>query len=142
MTEEFPKGYPEENEGPIPDPEEQTNIFDELDEDEKQELLDRIEKKLKGEEDPGEGSDDSDQQISIGLTPNGGVGIKIQDTEGNAAAYFINEPSELWQMAGHLQSLATILVQTHYAMAMQEQKMMEELLKTQTLYVPGHGQIG
>lgn len=77
------------------------------------------------------------QNISLGLSPTGLIGISVNDTEGTKVAYFIDDPAEAWQIAGHLLSLATMMVQARYAIAFKEQEMIQEMLKKQKLYVPG-----
>jgi|SRR6476469_4147944 len=107
-------------------------------EEDKQEFLKKVEETLSGT-----GSEESDEpQFMMGLTPMGTIGIRVQDENGEAVSYYISDPTEAWEIAGHMQSLATIMVQTRYAMAMQEQRMIEEMMKKQDLYVPGHGKIG
>jgi hypothetical protein len=106
-------------------------------EEEKQAFLAEVEATLKGE-----GDDEPVAEFVMGLTPMGTVGVRVTDEQGDSVNYFISDPSEAWEIAGHLQSLATIMAQTRYAMAMQEQRMVEEMMKKQDLYVPGHGKIG
>lgn len=107
-------------------------------EEEKEAFLKQVEATLRGEGEEGDG----EPEFVMGFTPMGTIGIRVTDENGDQVNYFINEPTEAWEISGHLQSLATMMVQTRYAMAMQEQRMIEEMMKKQDLYVPGHGKIG
>lgn len=117
-------------------------------EEEKQQFLKEVEETLSGSggESVASESDEKDDEapepeLVIGLTPMGTVGVRVTDENGDSVSYFISDPTEAWELAGHLQSLSTIMVQTRYAMAMQEQRMIEEMMKSRNLYVPGHGNI-
>ena len=131
----------EENAGEFP---EDKAVF-ELNDEEKQEFVEEVEAVLNGEATPlGTPEDETGEdepELVVGLTPMGTVGVRVADENGNSVSYFISDPTEAWELAGHLQSLATIMVQTRYAMAMQEQRMIEEMMKSRNLYVPGHGNI-
>ena len=118
-------------------------------EEEKQEFLEEVADILSGRNDipadqpEKDGTDEATEpELVIGLTPMGTVGVRVTDENGNSVSYFISDPTEAWELSGHLNSLATIMVQTRYAMAMQEQRMIEEMMKKQDLYIPGHGKIG
>lgn len=120
-------------------------------EEEKQEFIKQVEEVLSGQgseqvtseqnEEGKEGTKATEPELMIGLTPMGTVGVRVTDENGDSVSYFISDPTEAWELSGHLQSLATIMVQTRYAMAMQEQRMIEEMMKNRNLYVPGHGNI-
>lgn len=117
-------------------------------EEEKQQFLKEVEEVLSGSggeqvasEQPEDESEATEPELVIGLTPMGTVGVRVTDENGDSVSYFISDPTEAWELSGHLQSLATIMVQTRYAMAMQEQRMIEEMMKSRNLYVPGHGNI-
>lgn len=133
-----PKQSEDEPKEPTGDPEGEFES-----EEEKQAFLKEVEDTLRGtRSEEGEGNPETvESQFLMGLTPMGTVGIRINDENGDSVNYFISDPTEAWEIAGHLQSLATIMVQTRYAMAMQEQRMVEEMMKKQDLYVPGHGKI-
>lgn len=75
--------------------------------------------------------------ISVGLTPVGIIGVNVRDADGSVASHFIDDPAEAWQLAGHFQSLATMMVQARYAMAFKEQQMIAEMMKKQNIFVPG-----
>lgn len=74
--------------------------------------------------------------IAVGLTPWGTVGINVTDSSGVTAGHVIDDPAEIWQLTGHLNSLATLMVQAKYAQILQEQKLAAEILKKPGLYVP------
>lgn len=74
--------------------------------------------------------------ISIGLTPFGKIGINITDANGNTAGHQVDSPNEAWIIAGNLIALSTMIVQAFYAQAAQEQQLMQEVMKEQTLWTP------
>ena len=127
-----------EEEGLIPQEDEDIDLS-EMSEEERQSFLAEVEDVLRGDG-TAEG-ENPEPSLIIGLTPMGTIGIRVQDENGNAVSYFISDPEEAWGLSGHLQSIATIMVQTRYAMALQEQRMIEEMMKKQDLYIPGHGKI-
>lgn len=133
-----------EEENLFPEPEEPTGAPEGLEfksEEEKEAFLKQVEETLQGMNDEENNNDPKEASLIIGLTPMGTIGVRVEDEEGNSVNYFISDPDEAWGLAGHLQSIATIMVQTRYAMALQEQRMIEEMMKKQDLYVPGHGKI-
>ena len=92
--------------------------------------------------DPAVSNEDDDEEvgqsgIALGLTPVGTIGINVKDASGVVAGHFIDDPAEAWELAGHLQSLATMIVQSRYAAAFKERQMVEEMMKNHKLYVPG-----
>ena len=113
------------------------------DEEVSQEFLEHVEKVLSGEAKAEDFNDEekSEPELIVGLTPMGTIGIRVSDEDGNSVHYFISDPEEAWALAGHIGSIATIMVQTRYAMAMQEQRQIEEMMKKQDLWMPGHGKI-
>lgn len=115
-----------------------------LPEDFSDDILAQVESVLTGEKSAEEANAENPPQaeFAMGLTPMGTVGIRITDEEGNSVQYHISDPTEMWQYAGHMQSLATLMVQARYALAMQEQRMIEEMMKKQPIHIPGHGMIG
>jgi hypothetical protein len=76
------------------------------------------------------------QQIAVGLSPLGGVGINITSAKGEQAGAVISI-EEAEQLAGRLQNLAGILLQAGY-MAMAQERMQAEQL-AQKLGVNGKG---
>jgi hypothetical protein len=83
----------------------------------------------------------TEPSFQMGLTPLGKIGINITDSNGTSAGYIINTPTEAWEIAGHLLAIATMMVQTYYAVAQQEQDMMAKILAEhsgpQKVWTPG-----
>lgn len=80
----------------------------------------------------------TEPSFQMGLTPAGKIGINVTDASGQTAGYIINTPTEAWEIAGHLLAIATMMVQTYYAMAQQEQQLMQKVLaeEAQKLWTP------
>lgn len=80
----------------------------------------------------------AEPSFQMGLTPTGKIGINVTDANGQTAGYVIESPTEAWEIAGHLLAIATMMVQTYYAMAHQEQQLMQKVLaeEAQKLWTP------
>lgn len=65
--------------------------------------------------------------FSMGLTPLGKIGLNIT-VDGNTVGYVVETPAEAWEIAGHLLSIATMMVQAYYAMAQKEQQDIARLM--------------
>lgn len=89
-------------------------------------------------EDTSQGNPESagKSSMSIGLTPFGKIGINITDANGNTAGHQVDSPNEAWIIAGNLLALSTMIVQAFYAQAAQEQQMLQQVMKEQTLWTP------
>lgn len=66
--------------------------------------------------------------FQMGLSPAGKIGINITDANGQTAGYIVETPTEAWEIAGHLQAIATMMVTSFYAAAQQEQAMIQQLM--------------
>lgn len=66
--------------------------------------------------------------IQVGLTPFGHLGINIVDSEGNETGHLISDPNEAWVLAGHIHSIATMMVQARYAMAMRDREIASKIM--------------
>ena len=82
------------------------------------------------------------QQIAVGLSPLGGVGINVTSSTGEQAGAVITI-EEAEQLAGRLQNLAGILLQASYMAMAQERMQAAQLAEklgvggNKNIYVPG-----
>lgn len=89
-------------------------------------------------DDPVEVEEGGQSGISVGITPFGHLGMNIQDANGELAGHVITDPNEAWILAGHIQSIATMMVQARYAMAMKEKEVASQIMQgTPEIWRPG-----
>lgn len=74
--------------------------------------------------------------LTVGLTPFGFIGINVVDADGNGSGYAIKTPDEAWTFAGHITALANMMIQGMYNAAMQEKKVMADILQQPEIWKP------
>lgn len=76
------------------------------------------------------------QRFAMGITPFGHIGVSVSDASGNQANYIITSPDEASKITMHFIALTSMMIQSGYANAIQEQALAQKLMEDSKLWTP------
>jgi hypothetical protein len=78
---------------------------------------------------------DAGSGIQLGVSPLGQIIVKVMEGD-QVSTHTLSNPQEAWVLAGNLIALASMLFQQGYMAALEEQAMMQQILKPGGIITP------